>query len=92
MQVEARVWSKENQSVPFSINLPIVVGTIPFWENATNHTPTTLPIDASDDILPVEDMLMEPTASMFPDDDTVSVRTYSSTPPPFPNDGKCFKY
>ena len=31
---------------------------------------------------------MEPSAPAFPDDDTVSIRTYASTPPPFPDDGK----
>lgn len=32
---------------------------------------------------------LEPSASAFPDDDTVSIRTYTSTPPPFPDDGRC---
>lgn len=30
---------------------------------------------------------VEPSA---PDDDTVSIRTYASTPPPFPDDGKFY--
>lgn len=64
---------------------------MPFWENAQNNSHISLLLDSSDDILPIEGMLMEPTASMFPDDDTVSIRTYTSTPPPFPDDGKCFK-
>lgn len=29
-----------------------------------------------------------PEQSQLPDDDTVSIRTYASTPPPFPDDGK----
>lgn len=31
---------------------------------------------------------MGPSAPEYPDDDTVSIRTYASTPPPFPDDGK----
>lgn len=74
------------------MNLPITFGTIPFWENASNTTaratPTALHLDSvEDDIGLSEGLLMEPTTSTFPDDDTVSVRTYTSTPPPFPDDG-----
>lgn len=38
----------------------------------------------------VEDFSVEfePSAATFPDDDTVSIRTYTSTPPPFPDDGR----
>lgn len=94
MQIEARVWkTKENQSVSFYSNLPITIGTIPFWENASSTTiratPTVLQLALAenDDIGQLEGVLMEPTTSTFPDDDTVSVRTYTSTPPPFPDDG-----
>lgn len=91
-QIEARVWkAKENQSVSFYLNLPITIGTIPFWENVSNTStvaPTALHLASTEeDIELSEGFLMEPTTSTFPDDDTVSVRTYTSTPPPFPDDG-----
>lgn len=74
-----------------SLNLPIVIGTIPFWENAsdtrTRIAPTAPPLELTVDI--PEDLPILPSIPTFPDDDTVSVRTYTSTPPPFPDDGQC---
>lgn len=66
-------------------------GTIPFWENAsdtrTRVAPSAPPFAITVDIPPLEHIPIEPSAPTFPDDDTVSVRTYTSTPPPFPDDG-----
>ena len=76
-----------------SVDLPITIGTIPF-DNVTTSASTnrlrarTVPSAPPLDIWPYSPRLMEPSAPAFPDDDTVSIRTYASTPPPFPDDGK----
>lgn len=69
--------------------LPITIGTKPLQGNqtalnTTHGRPSTLslPIEIS---IPIERESLPPE---LPDDDTVSIRTYASTPPPFPDDGK----
>lgn len=77
-----------------SLDLPITIGTIPF-DNATTSASTshlrtrTVASAPPLDIWPYSPRPMEPSAPAFPDDDTVSIRTYASTPPPFPDDGEC---
>lgn len=87
-----------------AITFPIVIGTIPF-DGSTSATvnqppieigivPNVPPIASRNAILPSAPSLpsFEPSAPDFPDDDTISIRTYTSTPPPFPDDdGKYFQ-
>lgn len=78
-----------------SLDIPITIGTVPFDDDTsatvnqsltrTNPSAPTLEYD----IRPLEHRPMNPSAPLFPDDDTVSIRTYCSTPPPFPDDGSC---
>lgn len=71
----------------FRIILPITIGTEPFH----GSTPGIYILHGRQTVLPSAPELLEqiePTASQLPDDDTVSIRTYASTPPPFPDDGK----
>lgn len=78
----------------YILEIPIVIGNIPFGETSSatiihtrmSHIPTA-PIISTDDNWPLEPILMEPSAPVFPDDDTVSIRTYASTPSPFADDG-----
>lgn len=90
---------RDNQLMSASLSLPITIGTTPFWENASDtRTPAasaapsvalTVDIPSPETDIPSP---MTPSAPVFPDDDTVSVRTYTSTPPPFPDDGLCEVY
>lgn len=73
---------KESQRVAISLDLPIIIGTIPL-----DGTSAMAILPRRTRILPIALPLLEPSAPVFPDDDTVSIRTYTSTPPPFPNDG-----
>lgn len=71
----------------FRIILPIAIGTEPFQ----GSTPDTYILHGRQTVLPSAPALLEqiePSVPQFPDDDTVSIRTYASTPPPFPDDGK----
>ena len=54
----------------------------------TRNVASALPIALAHDIWAYEPRPMDPSAPAFPDDDSVSIRTYASTPPPFPDDGQ----
>lgn len=78
----------KQKSIQFDI--PVVIGTTPVYRNTqgastSSRSQTVLP---SAPTLPTEQSSRQPTAPE-PDDDTVSIRTYTSTPPPFPDDGNC---
>lgn len=86
-----------------AITFPIIIGTIPFDGDTSaavdqtplrmDRAPNVTPIAMANAILPSAPPLpmFEPSAPDFPDDDTISIRTYASTPPPFPDDdGNCF--
>lgn len=75
---------------------PIIIGTIPFDSSASA---IFVPLSSrmgivpsaphmTNAILPSAPSLssLQPSAPDFPDDDTISIRTYTSTPPPFPDD------
>lgn len=83
-----------NQYGSSGLDLPIIIGTKPFDDSipaTINRLETGAPtIAAPHDVWPFPPRLMEPSATAFPDDDTVSIRTYASTPPPFPDDGNCY--
>ncbi|XP_055312598.1 arrestin domain-containing protein 17-like isoform X2 [Sitodiplosis mosellana] len=76
-----------------SLDLPITIGTIPFNDSTsamsihsgTRTNSSAPPIAVVHNIRPLEPRLME-SSPAFPDDDMVSIRTYASTPPPFPDD------
>lgn len=69
------------------VSIPITIGNGPIYDSASAENKSFLP---SAPPLPPEQqskaLFVEPSAP--PDDDTVSIRTYASTPPPFPDDGK----
>ncbi|XP_055312594.1 arrestin domain-containing protein 17-like [Sitodiplosis mosellana] len=77
-----------------SLDLPITIGTIPFGYGIspmivlpqTSTNPSAPSIALTHDISPSEPVQMEPSSPAFPYDDIVSIRTYTSTPPPFPDD------
>lgn len=77
----------------FSLFLPITIGTKPLYGSPP---PLTFPQGRQVVLLPSEPTLptgpstseqSEPSAPQLSNDDTVSIRTYASTPPPFPDDG-----
>lgn len=95
-QIKARKADQTSHLIFASVDLPITIGTIPF-DDSTSATasrlrattvPSAPPFDLPYDIWPYQPRLMGPSAPEYPDDDTVSIRTYASTPPPFPDDGK----
>lgn len=78
------------------IVVPITVGTIPFDDSNSvlgapqDIVPSAPPIamSMSYSVLPSAPSMstFDPSAPDYPDDDTISIRTYTSTPPPFPED------
>ncbi|XP_055313203.1 arrestin domain-containing protein 2-like isoform X2 [Sitodiplosis mosellana] len=71
------------------LDLPITIGTIPFGGSTSTMitSPQTRTVSSAPSIAIAHDISpSESLASAFPDDDTVSIRTYTSTPPPFPDD------
>lgn len=68
------------------LSFPITIGTerIRSNEPAVKYLPSapSLPTE------PSNGYFVRPSALQLSDDDTVSIRTYTSTPPPFPDDGK----
>ena len=80
-----------------SLDIPITIGFIPFEENTSttviqpsSRANASAPVPSVVHVTrPLETRPINPSATEIPDDDTVSIRTYASTPPPFPDDGLC---
>lgn len=75
------------------LTLPITIGTTPLNDSTLGMIipqgrqvilPSAPPMPTG----PLIPEYREPLAPQLLDDDTVSIRTYASTPPPFPDDGK----
>lgn len=72
-----------------------MIGTIPSNDSTSSMIvrPRTITVPSAssmdNDIWLSETLVMEPSAPVFSNDndDTVSIRTYASTPPPFPDEG-----
>lgn len=82
-----------------AITFPIIIGTIPFdGSTSAMVNPPPLRVGTVPNVPPIAYLpsapplpMFEPPAPDFPDDDSISIRTYASTPPPFPDDnGKYF--
>lgn len=89
---------------PIILKLPITIGSVPLrgrelmtTDPRLEMTPSAPPIAVSNSSMSLASILQtgpwtsrskNPSAPTMPDDDSVTIRTYSSTPPPFPDDGK----
>ncbi|XP_055313205.1 uncharacterized protein LOC129574768 [Sitodiplosis mosellana] len=92
--ISIRAMSNTRYGCVGMVDLPITIGTIPFGGSTstmivspqTRNVPSAPPIALAHDIWPSEPRLMELSTPAFPDDDTVTIRTYASTLSPFPED------
>lgn len=80
-----------------SLNIPITIGSIRFEDNtsttaiqpSSRANPSSYDHTITHVVWPLEIRRVNPSTTQTADDDTVSIRTYASTPPPFPDDGSC---
>ncbi|XP_055326188.1 uncharacterized protein LOC129580018 [Sitodiplosis mosellana] len=87
--ISIRAMSNTRYGCVGMVDLPITIGTIPFGGSTSTMivSPQTRTVSSAPSIAIAHDISpSESLASAFQDDDTVSIRTYTSTPPPFPDD------